>query len=119
MVSVDGETSTNDMVCILASGEAKNQEICGEGKAYDAFRTALEHVCRTMAKAIASDGEGATKLLECRVSHYRDLVGAKKLAKSIINSSLVKIGDVRGGCKLGPNSVRSGICWLGYRYGED
>ncbi len=109
MVSVDGDTSTNDMVCILASGEAKNQEICGEGKAYDAFRTALEHVCRTMAKAIASDGEGATKLLECRVSHYRDLVGAKKLAKSIINSSLVKTAMFGADANWGRI-----LCALGY-----
>ena len=109
MVSVDGDTSTNDMVCILASGAAKNPEISGTGSAYDAFREALEQICMTMAKAIASDGEGATKLLECRVSHFKDIPGAKKLAKSVINSSLVKTAMFGADANWGRI-----LCALGY-----
>lgn len=91
MVSIDGDTSTNDMVVILASGKAGNKPIAApEGEDYEAFRAALLKICISMAKAIASDGEGATKLLECTVRNYYNKEGAKKLAKSVIKSSLVK-----------------------------
>lgn len=91
MVSVDGDTSTNDMVIILASGKAGNTPITvPEGEDFDAFKAALRKICTSMAKAIAADGEGATKLLECTVRNYADTAGAKKLAKSVIKSSLVK-----------------------------
>jgi glutamate N-acetyltransferase/amino-acid N-acetyltransferase len=90
MISVDGDTSTNDMVCILANGLAGNTPIETEGKAYEDFKKALSMVTTVLCKAIAKDGEGATKLIECIVSGAADLPTAKKVAKSVICSSLVK-----------------------------
>ena len=90
MVSVDGDTSTNDMVAILANGEAKNNEICDTGAAFDVFMKALNTVTVNLCKRIAADGEGATKLLECEVSGAKDEANAKTIAKSVICSSLVK-----------------------------
>ena len=90
MVSVDGDTSTNDMVCILANGMAENSEITSEGKAFDEFMKALNTVTVYLCKMIAGDGEGATKLLECKVSGAKDDKTAKIVAKSVICSSLLK-----------------------------
>ena len=90
MVSVDGDTSTNDMVCVLANGMAGNKEICGTGKDYKEFMKALNTVTVNLCRKIAADGEGATKLLECRVSGAKDEKNAKIIAKSVICSSLVK-----------------------------
>ena len=90
MVSVDGDTSTNDMVCLMANGLAGNACIDSEGEEFDAFRRALAMVTRTLCRMIASDGEGATKMLDCRVSGAPDEKTAKIIAKSIICSSLVK-----------------------------
>ena len=90
MVSVDGDTSTNDMVAILANGEAKNPEICDTGAEFDAFMKALNTVTVNLCRRIAADGEGATKLLECEVSGAKDESNAKTIAKSVICSSLVK-----------------------------
>lgn len=90
MVSVDGDTSTNDMVTVLASGRAGNTEITSTGEAFDIFMKALNTVTTHLCKMIAGDGEGATKLLECRVSGAIDEDAAKKVAKSVICSSLVK-----------------------------
>ena len=90
MISVDGDTSTNDMVCILANGRAGNPSINAEGADYDAFAEALAFVTRRLCRAIAKDGEGATKLLECRVRGARSLSDARILAKSVVCSSLVK-----------------------------
>ena len=90
MISVDGDTSTNDMVCILANGKAGNLPIDAEGADYDAFAEALAFVTRRLCRAIAKDGEGATKLLECRVRGARSLSDARILAKSVVCSSLVK-----------------------------
>ena len=90
MISVDGDTSTNDMVCILANGRAGNPPINAEGADYDAFAEALAFVTRRLCRAIAKDGEGATKLLECRVRGARSLSDARILAKSVVCSSLVK-----------------------------
>jgi glutamate N-acetyltransferase/amino-acid N-acetyltransferase len=90
MISVDGDTSTNDMVCILANGLAGNAPIETEGKAYEDFKKALSMVTTVLCKAIAKDGEGATKLIECEVSGAADVQTAKKVAKSVICSSLVK-----------------------------
>ena len=90
MISVDGDTSTNDMVCILANGKAGNPSIDAEGADYDAFAEALAFVTRRLCRAIAKDGEGATKLLECRVRGARSLSDARILAKSVVCSSLVK-----------------------------
>lgn len=90
MVSVDRDTSTNDMVTVLASGCAGNALIDAEGEAYETFKSALFLLCRSMAMAIAADGEGATRLLECTVSGVATHEDAKVLAKSVIRSSLVK-----------------------------
>ena len=90
MVSVDGDTSTNDTLTILASGYAGNKLIDSDGAAYQAFKDALNYLCTRMAKSIAADGEGSTKLLECNVVNFNDTTGARKLAKSVINSPLVK-----------------------------
>ena len=90
MVSVDGDTSTNDMVTILANGMAENQEICAEGAALDVFMQALNTVTVHLCRCIAGDGEGATKLLECRVTGAADKATAKTVAKSVICSSLTK-----------------------------
>ena len=90
MVSVDGDTSTNDMVTILANGMAQNEQICEQGEAFDEFMKALNTVTVYLCQKIAGDGEGATKLLECNVSGACDEKNAKIIAKSIICSSLVK-----------------------------
>ena len=90
MVSVDGDTSTNDMVTILANGMAENPEICAEGADLTAFMQALNTVTVHLCRCIAGDGEGATKLLECRVTGAADKATAKTVAKSVICSSLTK-----------------------------
>lgn len=90
MVSVDGDTSTNDMVTILANGMAGNPEITAEGKEFDAFMKALNTVTVYLCRSIAGDGEGATKLLECKVCGADCEKTAKNVAKSIICSSLTK-----------------------------
>lgn len=90
MLSVDGDTSTNDMACVLASGLAGNAPVTDKGDAYDAFAAALTAVCVRTAREMARDGEGATKLLECTVRGAADAPTAKALAKSVINSALVK-----------------------------
>ena len=90
MVSVDGDTSTNDMVAIMANGMAGNTVIASEGADFDAFMMALNTVNVYLSRCIAGDGEGATKLLECRVAGAKDENTAKIVAKSIICSSLTK-----------------------------
>ena len=90
MVSVDGDTSTNDMVTVLANGLAGNKEITSAGKDYKEFMTALNTVTVNLCRKIAADGEGATKLLECSVVGAKDEKNAKIIAKSVICSSLVK-----------------------------
>ena len=90
MISIDGDTSTNDMLSILANGEAGNAEIVGEGADYDAFCAALNAVTTDLCRKIAKDGEGATKLLECKVTGAKDEQTAKTVAKSVICSSLFK-----------------------------
>ncbi|MCI9575490.1 MAG: bifunctional glutamate N-acetyltransferase/amino-acid acetyltransferase ArgJ [Clostridiales bacterium] len=90
MVSVDGDTSTNDMVSILASGLAENPEITEKNADYQAFTQALTQMCISLARMMAKDGEGATKLLECRVSGAKTKETARKIAKSVICSSLFK-----------------------------
>lgn len=90
MVSVDGDTSTNDMVTILASGLAGNPTITEEGEAFNLFMKALNFVNHEMAKKIASDGEGATKLLIINVTGAADVNSARTIAKSVCTSSLFK-----------------------------
>ncbi len=90
MISVDGDTSTNDMVSVLANGMAGNDMITAEGADYDAFCAALNTVTVDLCRRIAADGEGATKLLECIVTEANDVKNARIAAKSVICSSLFK-----------------------------
>ena len=90
MISIDGDTSTNDMVTVLANGMAENQEINCDNDDFKTFMKALNTVTVGLCRMIAGDGEGATKLLECSVSGAKDLITAKKVAKSVICSSLLK-----------------------------
>lgn len=90
MVSIDGDTSTNDMVSVLANGMAGNDMIDCEGADFNEFMKALNTVTVALCRMIAGDGEGATKLLECDVSGAKDEITAKKVAKSVICSSLLK-----------------------------
>ena len=90
MVSVDGDTSTNDMVSVMANGLAGNTVIDGDGEDFNAFCEALHAVTSYLCKMIAGDGEGATKLLECQVSGAVDDINARIIAKSVICSSLFK-----------------------------
>ncbi len=90
MVSVDGDTSTNDMVTVLANGMAGNETIVSEGADFDEFKAALNHVTRTLCRMIAGDGEGATRLLECNVTGAETKDTAVTVSKAVICSSLVK-----------------------------
>ena len=90
MTSIDGDTSTNDMVTILANGLAGNEEITSDGEAFAEFMKALNTVTMHLCHMIAGDGEGATKLLECKVNGASDTQNAKVIAKSVICSSLTK-----------------------------
>lgn len=90
MVSVDGDTSTNDMVTVLANGMACNSPITEEGPDFDAFMKALNTITVSLCRMIAGDGEGATKLLECITEGAADKQTAKTVAKSVICSSLLK-----------------------------
>ena len=90
MVSVDGDTSTNDMVTVLANGLAGNAVICDEDGNFKEFMKALNTVTVYLCRCIAGDGEGATKLLECNVSCAKNVATAKTVAKSVICSSLLK-----------------------------
>ena len=89
MVSVDGDTSTNDTLTILANGLAGNTEITETGADFSIFVTALSSLCRDLSRKIAADGEGATKLIECTVE-AGTLKDARLAAKAVVNSSLVK-----------------------------
>ena len=89
-VSIDGDTSTNDSLTILANGMAGNAEIVSEGKDFDAFLEALNAINTQMAKKIAADGEGATKLVEVNVEGVKDVETARGLAKAVICSNLTK-----------------------------
>ena len=90
MLSVDGDTSTNDAVAIMANGLAENTEISTNDKNYNKFYEALFFVCESLAKMMAKDGEGATKLLICDVKGAKSKKDAKLVAKSVICSSLLK-----------------------------
>ncbi|MDR0314530.1 MAG: bifunctional glutamate N-acetyltransferase/amino-acid acetyltransferase ArgJ [Oscillospiraceae bacterium] len=90
MLSIDGDTSTNDMVSVMANGLAENEIIDVNSEHYKIFVQALTMCCIKLAREMAMDGEGATKLIECKVSGAYDDRAAKLIAKSVINSSLVK-----------------------------
>jgi glutamate N-acetyltransferase / amino-acid N-acetyltransferase len=89
-ITVDGETSTNDMVLVLASGLAGNNELTPNHPEWKNFYEALKKTCEDLAKQIAKDGEGATKLIEVRVNGAKTDDDAKKIAKKIVGSNLVK-----------------------------
>ena len=90
MMSVDGDTSTNDMVMLMANGVAGNSQIVDDGEDYQIFKDALSAVTQQLVRLIAKDGEGATKLLTCKVVGAKDKTTAKIVAKSVITSSLLK-----------------------------
>ena len=90
MVSVDGDTSTNDMVTLMANGQAGNALITAEGEDFNAFMKALNTLTVYLCRCIAADGEGATRLFECEVKGGKDLESARRIAKSVICSSLLK-----------------------------
>ena len=89
-ISVDGDTSTNDTCCILANGMAGNAEITEKGGDYTAFVTALKELCVTLARKMASDGEGAKHLITCHVQGAKDEKSAETISKSVISSTLTK-----------------------------
>ena len=91
MISVDGDTSTNDMACVIANGASENKKIVDENsEGYNKFKEALYFVNQELAKLIAKDGEGATKLIEVTVTGAKSKKDAQKVAKSVITSSLFK-----------------------------
>jgi len=90
MISVDGDTSTNDMVLALANGRAGNPEITAENEDYHLLRDALTEVCTRLARAVARDGEGATKLLEVKVINAASERDARLAARAVVASNLVK-----------------------------
>ncbi len=109
MISVDGDTSTNDMVSVLANGQAENCEIVEEGEDFDIFCEALHAVTSDLCRKIAADGEGATKLLECTVSGAKDDDTAAICAKSVVCSSLFKAAMFGADANWGRV-----LCALGY-----
>ena len=123
MVSVDGDTSTNDMVVILANGKAGNAVITEDGEDFAAFMTTLNTVTTYLCRRIAGDGEGATKLLECKVTGALDTQVARVAAKSVICSSLVKAAmfgaDANWGrvlCALGYAGVPINVAGVGVSF---
>jgi glutamate N-acetyltransferase/amino-acid N-acetyltransferase len=112
MISVDGDTSTNDTCIILSNGFSENPKIMEKDKDYEVFKEALLYVNQTLAKKMAGDGEGATALFEVVVKHADSIENAKKLAKSVVTSSLTKAAiyghDANWGrilCALGYSGV--------------
>lgn len=109
MTSVDGDTSTNDMVCIMANGLAGNELIDSEGEAYTSFCEALNEVTTTLCRMIAKDGEGATHLITCHVNGAKTIKDAKLAAKSVVCSSLFKAAIFGADANWGRV-----LCALGY-----
>ncbi len=109
MLSVDGDTSTNDMVVVLANGMAGNEEITAEGEDFSAFMKALNTITVSLCRTLAGDGEGATKLLECIVSGADNMETARICAKSVICSSLVKTAMFGADANWGRE-----MCAIGY-----
>lgn len=113
MISVDGDTSTNDMVIAMANGSAQNSLIDNENDDFIKFKEALDFVNKELAKMIAMDGEGATKLIEVSLYNAKTVKGAKSCAKSVISSSLVKSAFFGSDANWGRI-----LCALGYSDGE-
>ena len=106
MVSVDGDTSTNDTCIVMANGQAGNREIADEDEDYALFRAGLLEVCTKLAKKMAKDGEGATCLFEVKVIHADTKENARVLARSVVSSTLTKQDTMRTGAG---SSVHSAI----------
>lgn len=126
MVSVDGDTSTNDMLCVLASGEAGNETVDADGEDFALFKAALNKVTTYLCRLIAKDGEGATKLLECVASGAKDYETAAKVAKSVITSSLLKAAmfgaDANWGrvlCAIGYSGADVDVMKIGVSFASD
>jgi glutamate N-acetyltransferase/amino-acid N-acetyltransferase len=123
MISVDGDTSTNDMVSVMANGLAANKVIDAEGDDYNDFCKALHKVTSYLCRMIAADGEGATKLLECEVSGAVDEECAKTVAKSVVCSSLLKAAmfgaDANWGrvlCAIGYSGAKIDVSKVGVSF---
>ncbi|BDG48410.1 MULTISPECIES: bifunctional ornithine acetyltransferase/N-acetylglutamate synthase [Parageobacillus] len=108
-ITVDGDTSTNDMVIVMASGLAGNKELTPDHPDWENFYEALKKTCEDLAKQIAKDGEGATKLIEVRVNGAKTDDDAKKIAKQIVGSNLVKTAVYGADANWGRI-----ICAIGY-----
>lgn len=126
MLSVDGDTSTNDTVTILASGLCENERITEKNDDYRTFTLALSSICEKLVKLMAKDGEGATKLVECVVSGASDVKTAKTCAKAVICSSLVKAAmfgsDANWGrilCALGYSGVDIDVHRVDVKFSSD
>lgn len=126
MLSVDGDTSTNDTVAILASGLCENERITEKNDDYRTFTLALSSICEKLVKLMAKDGEGATKLVECVVTGASDVKTAKTCAKAVICSSLVKAAmfgsDANWGrilCALGYSSVDIDVHRVDVKFSSD
>lgn len=126
MLSVDGDTSTNDTVAILASGLCENERITEKNDDYRTFTLALSSICEKLVKLMAKDGEGATKLVECVVSGASDVKTAKACAKAVICSSLVKAAmfgsDANWGrilCALGYSGVDIDVHRVDVKFSSD
>ena len=89
-ITVDGDTSTNDMVLVMANGYRQNEEILPDTEEFEKFSKMLRYLMADLAKKIAKDGEGATKLIEVNVRHAKDEQSGRMIAKSVVGSSLVK-----------------------------
>lgn len=113
MISVDGDTSTNDTLLLMANGLAGNEEITAEGEDYDTFCEALKFITTYLAKKMAGDGEGATALFECKVTGAATKADARTLAKSVICSSLSKAAIFGHDANFGRF-----LCALGYSGAE-
>ncbi len=112
-LTIDGDTSTNDMVSVMCNGLAGNVQIREQNRDFDVFRQALYIVMENMAKMLAGDGEGATKMLECRCGGAKNLETAVAVAKSVVGSALVK-------CMFFGEDANCGrlLCALGYADAE-
>lgn len=112
-LTIDGDTSTNDMVCVMANGCANNSKITNEGEDYETFKKALYIVMMNLTRMLASDGEGASKLMEVRCANAPDLETAIKVAKSVAGSTLLK-------CAIAGEDANWGriLCAIGYADAE-
>lgn len=126
MLSIDGDTSTNDTVAILASGLCENERITEKNDDYRTFTLALSSICEKLVKLMAKDGEGATKLVECVVTGASDVKTAKTCAKAVICSSLVKAAmfgsDANWGrilCALGYSGVDIDVHRVDVKFSSD